>query len=128
MRVIRIGHILDVTPLDETFARKPGFDLAVFWEKWRRSSEANRGVYPVQLRVAPDLIPYLSMIMGYSLAADGTPDEQGWTVLKLAFVSFAEARSTVLGFGCAAEVLEPQALRWSVIDFAQQIVGFYDRL
>jgi predicted DNA-binding transcriptional regulator YafY len=34
-------------------------------------------------------------------------------------------RGGILGFGRAAEVLEPEALRLSVIDFARQIVEFY---
>ncbi len=36
------------------------------------------------------------------------------------------ARARILSFGRAGEVLKPQALRDSVVDFAAQIVGFYD--
>ncbi len=35
------------------------------------------------------------------------------------------ARERILGFGRAVEVLEPQALRKSIVDFATQIVTFY---
>jgi predicted DNA-binding transcriptional regulator YafY len=53
------------------------------------------------------------------------PDEQGWRRLELKFESFEEARSQLLAYGRAVEVLEPQALRLSLVDFAQQIVNFY---
>ena len=35
------------------------------------------------------------------------------------------ARERILGFGRAVEVLEPQPLRKSIVDFATQIVTFY---
>ncbi|MGZ9223435.1 MAG: WCX domain-containing protein [Anaerolineales bacterium] len=35
------------------------------------------------------------------------------------------ARTRLLGLGRAVEVLEPEALRRSLVDFAEQIVGFY---
>ena len=43
----------------------------------------------------------------------------------LPFESFNTARSRLLGLGRAVEVLEPETLRKSIIDFARQIVDFY---
>ena len=45
--------------------------------------------------------------------------------LTLPFEHFYAARDRILGLGSAIEVLEPEALRLSVIDFAKQIMGFY---
>ena len=45
--------------------------------------------------------------------------------LDLPFESFIVARSHLLGLGRAVEVLEPETLRRSLVDFAEQIVGFY---
>jgi hypothetical protein len=45
--------------------------------------------------------------------------------LELPFDSFVAARSRLLGLGRAVEVLEPETLRKSLIDFAEQTVGFY---
>jgi predicted DNA-binding transcriptional regulator YafY len=53
------------------------------------------------------------------------PDGEGWVTLTLPFEDIHSARGRILGFGRAVEVLEPEALRKSVIDFAEQIVGFY---
>jgi predicted DNA-binding transcriptional regulator YafY len=53
------------------------------------------------------------------------PDADGWVTLDLPFESFIAARSCLLGLGRAVEVLEPETLRKSLIDFAEQIVEFY---
>ena len=53
------------------------------------------------------------------------PDADEWITLTLPFETFEEARTRILGFGRAVKVLEPEPLRLSVIDFAEQIVDFY---
>jgi predicted DNA-binding transcriptional regulator YafY len=45
--------------------------------------------------------------------------------LDLPFESFVTARTRLLGLGRAVEVLAPEPLRKSLVDFAGQIVGFY---
>jgi hypothetical protein len=84
--------------------------------------------YPVRLRVSPALLPYLSnYLAGRSrgITVQGEPDAAGWATVDLVFEYEWEARSFVLGWGRAAEVIEPQALRLSVIDYAGQILAFY---
>jgi predicted DNA-binding transcriptional regulator YafY len=56
------------------------------------------------------------------------PDVDGWVTLELPFESLIAARSRLLGLGRAVEVLDPESLRKSLIDFAKQIVGFYETL
>ena len=48
--------------------------------------------------------------------------------LDLPFESFVAARTRLLGLGRAVEVLEPEALRRSLIDFAAQVMDFYGRM
>jgi predicted DNA-binding transcriptional regulator YafY len=55
------------------------------------------------------------------------PDAEGWVTLDLPFESFFAARTHLLGLGRAVEVLEPESLRRSLIDFAEQVVGFYNK-
>jgi predicted DNA-binding transcriptional regulator YafY len=56
------------------------------------------------------------------------PDPDGWVTLDLPFESFVTARTRLLGLGRAVEVLAPKSLRRSLIDFAEQIVGFYKNM
>jgi predicted DNA-binding transcriptional regulator YafY len=45
--------------------------------------------------------------------------------VSLQFERFEEARRRLLGYGRAVEVLEPDALRKSIKDYAWQIVDLY---
>jgi predicted DNA-binding transcriptional regulator YafY len=79
--------------------------------------------------VAPELISRLPLYFGEAIKNQATeaesPDARGWIILTLRFENFFIARERILSLGRAAEVLEPEALRLSVIDFAWQIVDFY---
>lgn len=131
MRVYRVSRVLDARVTDEHFERPTDFDLAAFWESWCAGQEEHRPHYPVTARVAPDLVPLLPLYFGEHIrdpiAQAAPPDADGWITLTLPFERLETARERILGFGRAVEVLEPQALRHSVIDFATQIAAFYAR-
>ncbi|MBN2471425.1 MAG: WYL domain-containing protein, partial [Anaerolineae bacterium] len=101
-------------------------DLAAFWAGWCARVSANRAVCPVTLRVAPELLPHLPEYFGPGVLAEVAPsDPGGWQTLTLHFEQLEEARMRLLALGRAVEVLEPLALRLSLVDFARQIVDFY---
>jgi len=131
IHVYRVSHLLDARISDEHFERPADFDLAAFWKAWCAGREESRPSYPVTARVAPDLIPLLPLYFGDrirdTIAQAGPPDAEGWITLTLPFERLEAARERILGFGRAVQVLEPEALRKSVIDFATQIVDFYAR-
>jgi predicted DNA-binding transcriptional regulator YafY len=88
------------------------------------------------VRVSPGLVPYLSLVfeerIHEPLAQADPPDADGpaldgWITLTLSFERLEVARECILGLGRAVEVLEPEALRQSVADFAAQIVALYAR-
>jgi predicted DNA-binding transcriptional regulator YafY len=129
IRVIRVKDILEVEIIDQVFDRDKDFDLITFWKDWCKASRDRRPVYPVLLKVAPDLITKLHLYLGegvkYTLSEVGPPDARGWMVAKILYENFFQARESNLGMGRAAEVLEPEAIKLSVIDFARQIVDYY---
>ena len=53
------------------------------------------------------------------------PDADGWSALGPPFESYTAARTRLPGLGRAVEVLEPEPLRRSLVDFAEQVVAFY---
>jgi predicted DNA-binding transcriptional regulator YafY len=124
-----VSRLLDARILDEPFERPPDFDLAAFWKAWCAQSQEIRPHYPVTARVAPDLVRFLPAYFGdrirATVAQARPPDADGWIRLTLPFETLEEARTRILGFGRAVEVLEPLALRKSIVDFATQIAGFY---
>ncbi len=128
-RVFQVAWLMDVEPLEAHFTRPASFDLAAFWQDWCMDYERNHQAFPVKLRVSPALLNLLPLYFGRPmiepLAQAGSSDAQGWYTLTLSFESLEAARERILSFGRAAEVLEPEALRRSVIDYAQQIVKYY---
>jgi predicted DNA-binding transcriptional regulator YafY len=118
--VIRLSLIETVEVLPERFSRDPQFELSKFWLDWRRRYEADRPAYPVRVRVAPQMVPFLRRLQA------GPPDAQGWVTGTLTFDTFEIARARILSYGGAVQVLEPEALRCSVLDFVRQIEKLYN--
>jgi len=145
LRVYRVSQVLDARMAGERFTRPPDFDLAAFWQRWCAGQEENRPSYRVTVRVSPGLVPYLPLVFGERfrepLAQADPPDAEGpalsgaegpalsgaegWITLTLSFERLEVARERILSLGRAIEVLEPEALRQSVADFAAQIVALY---
>ncbi|MGB3716961.1 MAG: WYL domain-containing protein, partial [Candidatus Promineifilaceae bacterium] len=118
--------------LAETFERPVSFNLADFWEDWCAGHESLFTAFSTTVRVAPIFISILPKYFGAQVqekvAQAGSPDEEGWVKLELSFESLEAARERILGFGRGVEVLEPRALRRSVLDMAEQIVDLYDKV
>jgi predicted DNA-binding transcriptional regulator YafY len=129
LRVIKVADILQVETRAEKFAREPGFDLVSFWTKWCENSTDRRPVYQVRLHLTPGLFAKLPLYLGpeikYLHCKNDELDKNGWKDVTIFYENFFRARESVLSFGRAAEVVEPEALRLSVIDFARQIIDFY---
>ena len=127
IRVYRVSRVLSARLTAEHFQRPADFDLAAYWSAHCAEYERNRPLYPVTVRVSPALASELSRHFGDEIAEAGPPDAEGWITLTLPFETLGDARQRILGFGGAMEVLEPRALRESVLDFATQIVALYAR-
>jgi predicted DNA-binding transcriptional regulator YafY len=128
-RVLKVNDILDVEILPENFSRGEDFDLIGFWEQWCVEALNQRAQYKVCLKMTPGLVSklkfYLNESISYHIPEDRCADQDGLIEVFIIYDNFFQARESILGFGRAAEVLEPEALRLSVIDFAQQIVDYY---
>jgi predicted DNA-binding transcriptional regulator YafY len=128
-RVYRVAWLVDAGLLEDHFTRPPDFDLAGFWQGWCEEYEAQQHGYPVTLRISPGLLKLLPLYFGQrfveQLSKAGPPDEQDWVSIRLSFESLEAARDRVLSMGGAVEVIEPEALRMTVLDYAAQIVDLY---
>ena len=83
----------------------------------------------VVIRVMPDIAEALTRIFGTGTSFENkmslrNQKEKG--ILTLNFSSFEEARSSLLSYGGAVEVLSPASLRLAMIDYAQQILRRYE--
>lgn len=127
-QVYRVSRIRDAAMTDTHFKRPTDFDLAKAWHQWTASLESNQPQYSVQIRVAAAFISTLSQTLGDAVQPaieQAKTEEDGWLVLTLNFDSIEEARTTMLGFGDAVEVVSPLALRQSIVEYATRILTFY---
>jgi predicted DNA-binding transcriptional regulator YafY len=128
-RTHRVSLVFDARLCDESFERPADFDLTAYWQAWSAQYEQNRPHYTATVRVAPQLVPFLPLHFGNAIqdaiAQAGTPDDGGWITIVLPFDTLEAARTQLLSYGRAVEVLGPQPLRNSVLDYATQIVALY---
>lgn len=131
IHVHRVSDLISAQILEEVFDRPEGFDLVSFWKTWCSDYEVILSHFIVTVNVAPAMLPELQKYFGNSIYDQinntGNRDSKGWIRLKLSFYSFEAARERILGLGGAVEVLEPRALRQSVIDYAEQINALYSK-
>lgn len=129
LTVIKITRIEQAQIIDESFQIPGDFDLEEFWQGWCREVEQSQYTFPVKLRIAPSLVPKLAYFFGPGIEENiqdaGEPDPMGWITLEIVFESHEDARGRLLRFGGVVEVLEPIALRYSLKDYAEQILAVY---
>jgi len=125
LRAWRVARIKSVLTRQETFQRPANFDLADFWKTWCQQVETNRPDYRVWARVSPTLARILKENWPETLQQAPTQTRDGWQELELNFESLEAARTRILGYGGAIEVLEPHSLRLSLIDYANQVLACY---
>ncbi|MGD8753210.1 MAG: WYL domain-containing protein [Anaerolineales bacterium] len=132
IKVIQIQDIVEASKTGKEFSRPEDFDLINVWREWCLDYKKHRPTYKVKVRVSPGLIPHLQSVLGDAILQSdelsAPADEDGWITLTLLFEYLEQARSRLLGFGRAVEILEPHALRMSLKDYADQVVDFYKGL
>jgi predicted DNA-binding transcriptional regulator YafY len=121
--VYRVNRLANVETLNTTFARPADFDLATFWRQWRDKAGSRAASYDVRLQINADLEPHIHHALGVTFE----PLDPGGLTGIARFESLESARNAILPLGGAVEVVEPEALRRSVADFARQTATVYQK-
>lgn len=124
--VHRISDLLEAHISPQSFNRPPDFDVAVFWKNWCEKKAKDSEVYQVKIRIFPRMAPFIMHFFGRQNQSKTIMSEDGDIILELMFDSLDSARNRLLPLGSGVEVLEPEALRYSICDYAHQIAGVYD--
>ena len=126
LHVDRASAVVDAALLEEKFERPETFDLASYWAQWAARHEANRSVFSVTALAGVGVLANLENKLGKDrVLRSEEPESDGRVQVQLTFEYLEEARSTLLGFGGAIEVVSPEALRRSMADFGEQIHSVY---
>ena len=126
LHVDRASSVVDAELLEERFERPDAFDLPTYWAEWAARYEANRPVFSVTALAEAGALPFLESELGQErVLRSEEPKSDSRIQVHLTFERFEEARSTLLGFGGAIEVISPEALRQSIADFGEQVLSAY---
>lgn len=111
-RTYRVSRLAEIELLEEHFERDAEFDIAAYWAAADAAFQARLPSYPATLRVRREVLVYFEQM--YAGRYEVVEDEEDWLRLRVEFMVFEEARTSALGLGTEAEVLEPAELRAAV--------------
>jgi hypothetical protein len=124
-----VDRVIAAQIQEKSFQTPPDFNLESFWKQWCLGQAGYQHAFRVQMRIHPDLIPELPgqirQAIRVSDAVDEGQDGQGRVIYEIRFGSLEEARTRLLRLGGAVEVVDPIALRYSLKDYAEQIIAVY---
>jgi len=128
-RTYRVSRILDVQPLDVTFERDAGFDLASYWQQYLRSFEERRHVDHAVVRLSPDAFARLPEVAEPSVVdaarRSAEPGEQGWLRVTIPVEEPSQALSELFRLAPDIEILGPHHLRALMIETLQSLNRLY---
>lgn len=112
LRTYRVSRIEEAALIDAPSVRPPDFDLAAHWKASTAQFMESRHRYHATLRLDPNAAARLkTWRMCSPVQAGELPDASGWMTLRVQFEDEEQARFIVLGFGPAADVIDPASLR-----------------
>ncbi len=123
--VVRADRIQHAVLTGRSFERPHDFDLIAYWQDWCQRNQENRDSFLVHLRVSPEIAANLGFFFGSVVRQVYPMESDGWTPVEVAYEYHEQARSRLLAFGGAIEIVEPLALRYSVQDYAEQVLRRY---
>lgn len=123
--VKELREIRRIEVLEDQFQRAANFDLFSFWQEWLGIMRDSCRRYPVIIRVNTrywrDVLHHLRFAFAHAL----DEETDGWREVILHFDSLHDARNQLIQLGGSVQVLTPEPLRLSLVDFAAQISTLY---
>ncbi len=122
IRLFAIDRIEQITPTEKTFEIPDDFDAERYMEK-------SFGVFqgePVRVRIrfAPESAGYVTEKTWHP-SQTLTPEADGSIVFTAEVAGIDEIKRWVMGWGSAAQVLEPHSLRTAIAKDVKDMVSFY---
>ena len=126
LRTYRVSRLTEAAPLDETFERPAGFDLADYWEASTQRFRASLPWYPAVVRIAAShWLKFRQERYAYVKQEAPKQSADGWVNAEVAFHTLESACGILLSYGRYAEAIGPAELREAVRTEAQAISAIY---
>ncbi|WP_329286613.1 helix-turn-helix transcriptional regulator [Streptomyces sp. NBC_00691] len=124
-RTYRVDQILELQLTEEEFEIPEDFSLTAYWTDHQASFHARLHGGDALVRLSPDGAKRLTGAAARALAANGSPEPDGWTRATLPIESLTHAHDTFLALGAHIEVLEPVELRARIADTVARMAAHY---
>lgn len=115
LRTYRVTRFRSVRVLDQSFSRRPDFDLPTYWQAQMQSFENVFSGYRCTLRVHPEHVSFVQWLMPGRWELVGDADDQGWATISLMMETDLLAKMLVFGLTGFVEVISPPELTESVL-------------
>ncbi len=119
-RSFRAERIRELRELDERYERDGSFDLDAHWRETTSKLYETQGRYAVVVRIDAEALP---MIMGYWPTEPVS--DAGFECFRVLFPSEDAAVSTLVSWGDAIVLIEPDGLRNRIIEHARKVIDRY---
>jgi len=125
LRTYRVSRFQSLRLLDQSFSRRPDFDLPVYWQAHTRSFDETLTEYRCTLRIHPERMAFVQWLMPGRWQQIAGQDDQGWLTISLSFDSDLLAKMLVFGLAGFVEVLAPPELEQAVLAQARDLLKSY---
>ncbi|HEX2993704.1 MAG TPA: transcriptional regulator [Anaerolineales bacterium] len=123
LRTYRVARFHSVHLLDQSFSRRPGFDLPTYWQTRMQNFSEAFSNYRCTLRIHPERVQFVKWLMPGRWEIVSEANGRGWTTMSLMMDSDLLAKMLVFGLAGFVEVLEPPELWESVLAQADKIIS-----
>jgi len=123
LRTYRVSRFHSVRLLDQSFSRRPDFDLPTHWRMVAQSFENIPSEYRCVLRIHPERISLIKWLMPGRWELINDANDKGWLTLSLSMDSDLLAKMLVFGLAGFVEVLEPVELKDAVVAMARDLLA-----
>ncbi len=120
-RIHLLEEIVEVMPQEQGFVRNNAFDLQGFWQEWSAIQQAQTRNFQVKLLLKTAAKSAFVATQQENIYAID-PGEGDWIPLTCAFHGLDEARKVLLAWGGAIRVVDPEVLRLTMVDYAEQFL------
>ncbi|PKN99358.1 MAG: transcriptional regulator [Chloroflexi bacterium HGW-Chloroflexi-4] len=122
LRTYRVDRFHSVDLLDESFVRRPNFDLSTYWREHTQRNEKFSSGYQCTLRIHPDRLLFIKTLMPgrWELVADA--EDKEWKTISLSMDSELQAKMLIFGLVGDVEVVEPGELKEAVAAQAREVL------
>lgn len=127
LRTYRVARFHSLYLLDQSFSRRPDFDLPAYWQTQMQNFSSSVSGYRCTLRVHLERVAFVKWLMPGRWEVIQEGDDQEWTTLSLEMDSALLAKMLVFGLAGSVEVVEPPELREAVVMQAREAIDYFTR-